>query len=45
VVIPKKYEKKIIDTAFEKMKNEKQILIDVANGVHTSELTQKYGMF
>lgn len=45
VVIPKKYEKQIIDTAFEKMKNEKQILIDVASGVRTSELTQKYGLF
>lgn len=45
VVIPKKYEKVIIDTAFEKMKNEKQILIDVASGVQTSELTQKYGLF
>jgi len=45
VVIPKRYEKEIINTAFEKLKNEKQILIDVANGVRTSELTQKYGMF
>lgn len=45
VVIPKKFEKQIIDTAFQKLKNEKQILIDVANGVKTSELTQKYGMF
>lgn len=45
VVIPKKYEKVIIETAFEKMKNEKQILIDVASGVQTSELTQKYGLF
>lgn len=45
VVIPKKYEKEIIDTAFEKLKNEKQILIDVAKGIRTSELTQKYGLF
>jgi CMP-N-acetylneuraminic acid synthetase/regulator of RNase E activity RraA len=45
VVIPKKYEKEIIDTALEKMKNEKMILIDVAKGIKTSELTEKYGMF
>jgi len=45
VVIPKKYEREIIDTALEKMKNEKMILIDVAKGIKTSELTEKYGMF
>jgi len=45
VVIPKKYEKEIIDTALEKMKNEKLILIDVAKGIKTSEITEKYGMF
>lgn len=45
VVIPKKYERQVIDTSMERMKNEKMILIDVAKGVHTSELTQKYGLF
>ncbi len=45
VVIPKKYERQVIDTALERMKNEKMILIDVAKGIHTSELTQKYGLF
>jgi CMP-N-acetylneuraminic acid synthetase/regulator of RNase E activity RraA len=45
VVIPRKYENQIIETAFQKLQNEKHILIDVAKGVHTSELVQKYGLF
>lgn len=45
VVLPKKFEKEILETAFEKLKNEKNILIDVARGVNTNELTEKYGLF
>lgn len=45
VVIPRKYEHQVIETAFQKLQNEKLILIDVAKGVHTSELITKYGMF
>jgi CMP-N-acetylneuraminic acid synthetase/regulator of RNase E activity RraA len=45
VVIPRKFENQIIDTALKKLQNEKHILIDVAKGVHTSELVQKYGLF
>jgi len=45
VVIPKKYEKEIIDTALLKMQNEKLILIDVARGEDTNTLVSKYGMF
>ncbi len=45
VVIPKKHEKEIMEVAFEKLSNENKILIDVANGIHTSELTKKYGLF
>jgi len=45
IVIPRKYEKEIIDNALERMKSEKMILIDVAKGIKTAELTEKYGMF
>lgn len=45
VVIPRKYESQVIETAFQKLQNEKLILIDVAKGVHTSELVKKYGLF
>ena len=38
-------EKKIIDLALEKMEQEKNILIDVARGVSTSSLVEKYGLF
>lgn len=45
VIIPKKYEDKIINTALMKLQNETQILIDVAKGIHTKELINKYGLF
>lgn len=45
VVIPKKHEKEIIDEALNRMSNERMILIDIAKGVHTSELVKKYGLF
>ncbi|GAB4364928.1 MAG: hypothetical protein Kow0042_03860 [Calditrichia bacterium] len=45
VVIPKKHEKEIIDEALHRMTNEKMILIDIAKGVQTSELVEKYGLF
>ncbi len=45
VIIPKQREREILDTAIEKMKNEKLILIDVAQGVETNTLIEKYGLF
>jgi CMP-N-acetylneuraminic acid synthetase/regulator of RNase E activity RraA len=45
IIIPKKMEEKILNEAFERLKNEKQILIDVAKGIKTNELTEKYGLF
>jgi regulator of RNase E activity RraA len=45
VIIPKKNEKEIIDVALERMNNEKMILIDIAKGIHTNELIEKYGLF
>ena len=45
VVIPKKYEREIISKAMENMKKEKLILIDIAQGINTGELVEKYDMF
>ena len=38
-------ENEILNEAFERLKNEKLILIDVAQGIKTNELTKKYGLF
>lgn len=45
VVIPRKFENQIIETALQKLQNEKLILIDVAKGIHTSDIVKKYGLF
>lgn len=45
VVIPKMHEREVIQRALENLKKERLILIDVAQGVATSELVQRYGMF
>lgn len=45
IVIPKKHEKSIIENALKKMEQERSILIDVARGVSTSSLIEKYGLF
>ena len=45
VVIPKMYEREVIERALESLKKERLILIDVAQGVETSELVQRYGLF
>ncbi len=45
VVIPRQMEKQILDEAMERMKNERQILIDIARGIQTDELVQRYGFF
>lgn len=37
IVIPRKYEEQVIETALQKLHNEKLILIDVAKGIHTKE--------
>ncbi len=45
IVIPKKHEKPIIENALKKMEQERNILIDIARGVPTSSLIEKYGLF
>ena len=45
VVIPRKHEVEIIEKALNNMRNEKLILIDIAQGVQTDTLVEKYGMF
>ncbi|HOV98514.1 MAG TPA: cytidyltransferase [Bacteroidota bacterium] len=45
VVIPRNREKEILEEAMKKMKNERQILIDIAQGIETDELVQRYGFF
>lgn len=45
VVIPRKFENQIIETALQKLQNEKLILIDVAKGIHTNDIVNKYGLF
>lgn len=45
VVIPRQKEKEILEEAMQRMKNERQILIDIAQGIQTDELVQRYGFF
>jgi CMP-N-acetylneuraminic acid synthetase/regulator of RNase E activity RraA len=45
IVIPKQYEKKILDRAFEVIKTETNILVDIANGVDVDALTKDHGFF
>ena len=45
IVIPKMFEDKVIKRAFEVIKNEKNILVDIANGLDVDQLTKKYGFF
>lgn len=45
IIIPKKHEKEIIHEALNRLANERKILIDIAKGADTNELTQKYGLF
>lgn len=45
IVIPKKHEDKILKRAFEVIKTESNILVDIANGVDVDQLTKEHGFF
>jgi len=45
VIIPKKHEREVIARALDSLKKERLILIDVAQGVPTSQLVDRYGLF
>lgn len=45
VVIPRKHEREVIERAMENLKQERLILTDVAQGVSTNELVERYGLF
>ncbi len=45
IVIPKKYEDKILKRAFEVIKTENNILVDIANGIEVEQITKEHGFF
>jgi regulator of RNase E activity RraA/molybdopterin-guanine dinucleotide biosynthesis protein A len=45
VVVPRRVEREVIDTALRNAGNEKHLLIDIAQGIGVDELTSKYGFF
>ena len=45
IVIPKKYEKEVLKIAFNNIKTEKNILLDIANGIDVDILTKDHGFF
>ncbi|MBM3074594.1 cytidylyltransferase domain-containing protein [Lelliottia sp. RWM.1] len=45
VVIPNEIESAIIDTIYQRGKNEKNILLDISQGVDTDILVKRYGFF
>lgn len=45
VVIPKKYEEQVLKIAFAVVQTEKNILVDIANGIDVNILTKNYGFF
>lgn len=45
IIIPKKHEDKILKKAFEVIKTENNILVDIANGVDVDRLTKEHGFF
>lgn len=45
IIIPKKYEEKILERAFEVMKAEKQILVDIAKGENIHNIINNNGFF
>ena len=45
IIIPKKHEAKILKRAFEVIKTENNILVDIANGVDVDKLTKDHGFF
>lgn len=45
VVVPRRVEREVIETALRNAGNEKHLLIDIAQGIGVDELTSKYGFF
>lgn len=45
IIIPKKHENKILTRAFEVIRTENNILVDIANGVNVDQLTKEHGFF
>lgn len=45
IIIPKKYEEKVLERAFEVMKAEKQILVDIAKGESINDIIKNNGFF
>jgi len=45
IIIPLRYEKRVLDMAFEVIKTEKNILLDIANGVDVNKLVNNHGLF
>jgi regulator of RNase E activity RraA len=45
IIIPKKYEKIVLEKAFNVVQNEKNILLDIANGMDVDYLTKNHGFF
>lgn len=45
IVIPRKYEKEVLDIAFKVVQTEKNILVDIANGIDVDTLTIRHGFF
>jgi CMP-N-acetylneuraminic acid synthetase/regulator of RNase E activity RraA len=45
IIIPKKYEEKILQRVFEVIKTESNVLVDIANGVDVDQLTKDHGFF
>lgn len=45
IVIPKQYEKKVLKEAFKVVQTEKNILVDIANGLDVDTLTKNHGFF
>jgi regulator of RNase E activity RraA/molybdopterin-guanine dinucleotide biosynthesis protein A len=45
VIVPRRVEEKVIETALSNGVNEKRLLLDVSQGIDVDELTSKYGFF
>jgi regulator of RNase E activity RraA/CMP-N-acetylneuraminic acid synthetase len=45
VVVPRRVEREVIETALRNAGNEKHLQIDIAQGIEVGELTSKYGFF
>ena len=45
IIIPKKYEEQVLKKAFDSIKNEKFILLNISNDQNVEELTKNHGFF